>query len=227
MAGKILLVDDDKDVRDMLDAFLKADGYSIDTADGVSPAIKLIDSNDYDIMLIDKNMPGIDGNREGGIDLLRQVRSRSLSAEVIMMTGYPTIETAIEALKLGAFDYIPKPFSLNNLRLKIKRLLTYRSFINPDYAIGVYRSVRGKMVELIDNRAGMSDDELEQSLLTVSDEIDKFFASFKECERIILTERESLAHIAVLAEQLKMNIPVMNESYELVEEISRLSDNRL
>jgi hypothetical protein len=73
----------------------------------------------------------------------------------------------------------------------------------------------------------MSDNELEQTLLSVNDEIDKLFASFKECERIILTERESLAHIGVLAEQLKMNIPSMNDSYELVEEISRLSENRL
>jgi DNA-binding NtrC family response regulator len=227
MTGKILLVDDDKEVRDMLDAFLKSDGYCIDIADGVGPALKLIDSNDYDIMLIDKNMPGIDGNREGGIDLLRQIRSRSMSAEVIMMTGYPTIDTAMEAIKLGAFDYIPKPFSLSSLRMKIKRLLTYRSFINPEYAIGVYRSIRGKMVELIENRSSMSDNELEQTLLSVNDEIDKLFASFKECERIILTERESLAHIGVLAEQLKMNIPSMNDSYELVEEISRLSENRL
>jgi DNA-binding NtrC family response regulator len=227
MAGKILLVDDDKDIRDMLDAFLKSDGYCIDIADGVSAATQLIDSNDYDVMLIDKNMPGVDGNREGGIDLLRQIRSKPVSAEVIMMTGYPTIDTAIEALKLGAFDYISKPFSLNNLRLKIERLLTYRSFINPEYAIGVYRSVRAKMIELIEHRAAMSDNELEKSLLTLSEEIDKFFANFKECERMILTERESLAHIGVLAEQLKMNIPVMNECYELVEEIARLSNNRL
>lgn len=227
MAGKILLVDDDKDVRDMLDVFLKGDGHCIDTADGVNAAIELIESNDYDVMLIDKNMPGIDGNREGGIDLLRQVRSRNLSAEVIMMTGHPTIDTAIEALKLGAFDYIPKPFSLKNLRLKIKRLLTYRSFVNPEYAIGVYRSVRARMVDLIENRSAMTDSELEQSLLSVSEEIDKFFATFKECEKIILAERESLAYIAALAEQLKINIPSMSDCYELVEEISRLSGNRL
>jgi DNA-binding NtrC family response regulator len=227
MAGKILLVDDDKDVRDMLEAFLKGDGHCIDAANGVSAAVKLIDLNDYDIILIDKNMPGIDGNREGGIDLLRQIRARALATEVIMMTGHPTIDTAIEALKLGAFDYIPKPFSLDSLRLKIKRLLTYRSFINPDYAIGVYRSVRARMLELIENRSVMTDNQLEQTLLSVSEEIDKFFVSFKECERIILTERESLAHIAALAEQLKMNLPVMSDCYELVEEISRLSGNRL
>ena len=119
MAGKILLVDDDHDVRRMLHDFLEAEGHSIDTAQGVSAAMELMESNDYDIMLIDKNMHGLDGNREGGLDLLRHVRLQSFSSEVIMTTGYRTVETAIEALKLGAFDYIPKPFSLEYLRLKI------------------------------------------------------------------------------------------------------------
>lgn len=229
MAGKILLVDDDKDVRNMLEAFLRADGYDIDVADGVKSALELIDANevDYDVMIIDKNMPGTNGNREGGLELLRLVRCRSSSCEVIMMTGYPSIETAIEALKLGAFDYIPKPFSLENLRLKIKRLLQYRSFINPEYAIGIYTRVRARILELIENRSNMSDEALEQSLLTVSDEIDKFFATFKECEKIILTERESLAHIGVLAEQLKINVPLTTATYGLIEEISRLSEKRL
>jgi DNA-binding response OmpR family regulator len=227
MAGKILLVDDDKTVRDMLAAALKADGHHIDTADGVNAAIELIDSNEYDIMLLDKNMPGIDGNDEGGIDLLRLIRLRSLATEVIMLTGHPTIDTAIEAIKLGAFDYISKPFSLDSLRRKIRRLLTCRSFINPEYAIGVYRSVRTKMLELLEKRSVMSDDELERALLSISEEIDKFFVSFKECERIILTERESLAQIAALAEQLKSDFPAMSDCCELVEEICRLSGIRL
>jgi len=227
MAGKILLVDDENDLRNMLDAFLKAEGHDVDTADGVEPALKLMESNDYDIMLIDKNMPGIGGNREGGIELLRHVRSRSPSSEVIMMTGYPTIETTMKALKLGAFDYIPKPFSLEYLRLKISRLLKYKNFINPDFAIGIYRGIRGKMLDLIENGSGMSHDELERVLLSLSDEIDKLFAILKESERIILSERESLALIANLAEQLKMNLEETDGNYDLAKEISRLSTERL
>jgi len=227
MAGKILLVDDENDLRNMLDAFLKAEGHDVDTADGVEPALKLMESNDYDIMLIDKNMPGIGGNREGGIELLRHVRSRSPSSEVIMMTGYPTIETTMKALKLGAFDYIPKPFSLEYLRLKISRLLKYKNFINPDFAIGIYRDIRGKMLDLIENGSGMSHDELERVLLSLSDEIDKLFAILKESERIILSERESLALIANLAEQLKMNLEETDGNYDLAKEISRLSTERL
>ena len=129
MAAKILLVDDDDAIRNMLDAFLRVDDYSVDTAEGVDAAIELMEPNDYDIMLIDKNMPGIGGNRKAA--LIAEVRAiAALPSEVIMMTGNPTVETALEALKLGAFDYIHKPFSLEDLRLKIRRLLKYRSFIN-------------------------------------------------------------------------------------------------
>ena len=227
MAGKILLVDDDNGMRNMLDVFLKANGYSVDAAQGVNEALQLVESNDYDIMLIDKNMQGIDGNREGGFDLLRHVRSQPWSPEVIMMTGHPTVETAIAALKLGAFDYIPKPFSLEYLRLKITRLLKYRSFINPDYAIEVYRGIRGKTLDLIENGSVMSHDELERALLSLNDEIDKLFAILKESEGIILLERESLALIANLVEQLKANLPEVDNNSNLVEEISRLSNQRL
>ncbi len=227
MAGKILLVEDDNDLRNMLYAFLEDHGYSIDAAEGVNAALKLMESNDYDIMLLDKNMDGIDGNREGGLDLLRHVRSQSMSSEVIMMTGDPTVETAIEALRLGAFDYIPKPFSLEYLRLKVSRLLKYRSLINPDYAIGIYRGVREKMFGLIENGSRMSHNELERALLSINDEIDKLFAILKESERIMLSERESLALIAILAEQLKTNLPEEDSNSNLVEDISRLSNERL
>jgi DNA-binding NtrC family response regulator len=211
----------------MLYSCLNADGYSIDMAEGVDAALELMESNDYDILLVDKNLSGTDGSREGGIELLRHVRSKLLSSEVIMMTGYPTVETAIEALKLGAFDYICKPFSLEDLRLKIRRLLKYRHFVNPDYAIGVYRCLRAKILELIERGPKMSDEELERTLLSLNDEIDRLFLLLKESEKVILIERESLSHIAILAEELKMNCKEMDSSYNLVEKVSQLSRERL
>ena len=133
MPHKILLVDDDLDLSTMLESVLKADEYEVDSAQELDTAFKLIASGEYEIMLLDKNIPGINGNSEGGLDLLKHVRSLGLPSEVIMMTGDPTVETAIEAMKLGAFDYISKPFSLKELRLKIRRLLQYRNFVNPEY----------------------------------------------------------------------------------------------
>ena len=79
-----------------------------------------MESNECHILLIDKNMPGIDGNAEGGIDLLRHVRSASISSRVIMMSGNPTAETTSKAMELGVTCFMPKPFSLTDLRQKIK-----------------------------------------------------------------------------------------------------------
>jgi len=227
MPIKILLVEDEDDVRDMLSAVLMADGYSVDRAEGVETALQLIASNEYDIMLIDKNMSGTDGSREGGLDLLRHVRSESLTSEVIMMTGYPSVETAIETMKLGAFDYIHKPFSLADLRLKIRRLAKYRTFINPDHTLGIYKRIQGRMIELIEQGSKMSDKDLDKALLSMNDEVDKLFASLKESERVILTERESLSHIATLAEQLKFNMQETDANFDLVDQICCLSNVRL
>jgi DNA-binding response OmpR family regulator len=227
MAANILVVDDDDSFRSMIVTFLQIEDHYVDGAGGVKDAMELVQSNDYDVLIVDKNMPGLDGNREGGLDLLRYVHSQFLSSEVIMMTGYPTVETVIQAMKLGAFDYISKPFSLEDLRLKVTRLLEYRNFIDPDYTIGVYRSIREELFNLLDNRSGMSESELDQALLSLNKEIDKLFKVLRESERLVLVERESLSRIASLAEQLRMDTPKDDRSYGFLEEISRLSATRV
>ncbi|MDR3555698.1 MAG: response regulator [Syntrophobacteraceae bacterium] len=227
MTLRILLVDDDEDLRTMLESILKADGYGVEAAGDLETAFKLMASGDYEIMLLDKNIPGINGNPEGGIDLLKHVRSLGLPSEVIMMTGAPTVETAIEAMKLGAFDYITKPFSLKDLRLKIRRLSQYRNFLNPEYTIGFYRRLQSKMLEVVERVSKMSDQGLDQALVSLNDEVDKLFALLRESERIILAEREALSHIATLSERLKAGLEKKDENYHLADKISRLSNQRV
>jgi DNA-binding NtrC family response regulator len=123
VAQRILVVDDDKSMREMLQSFLTREGYSVHTAKGVVSALDSIASNEYEIMLFDKNMPGIYGEIDGGIELLRYVRARPTRSAVIMMTGNPTVASSAEAKKLGAVDFINKPFSLFDLRKRIKEAL--------------------------------------------------------------------------------------------------------
>jgi DNA-binding NtrC family response regulator len=227
MAGNILLVDDEEPIRDMLHDFLSASGYNIDAAESAETALRLLEGNDYDVLVVDKNMPGINGGNEGGLDLLRHVRSRSMHSEVIIMTGYPTVETAIEALRLGAFDYICKPFSMDELGSKIRRLMDYKRFVNSDYTNSLYRCFRVNIVELVDRMHKMTDQELEQLIVSLNNQIDKLFAMLRQAETIMLAERESLAHIAVLAERCKMDISETDSVYELLEKISELSTERL
>jgi len=228
MKPRILIVDDDGDMCNMIAEFLRNDGHNIDVSNGVTAAISCMESNKYDILLIDKNMPGLDGkSREGGMDLLRYVKTQSIPSETIMMTGDATIDTVIEAMKLGAFDYLLKPLSLKELKVKINRILHYRSFFNPDETIEIYKSIRRDIMDLIKNKANMTDMELDRALVSLNEKIDKIFMALKESEKFALAQREYLAHIAANMEQIKLHIPETHESYNLIDEICKYSSKRL
>lgn len=172
-------------------------------------------------------MPGTDGLDEGGMELLRHIRAKLIPSEVIIMTGFATLDTAIEAMRLGAFDYLLKPFSMQELKIKINRLLEYRRFLDPEKTMSLYKSIRTKILDLSINKNSLSDCELDKSLTSLNESIDELFRLVKECERFVLTHRESLAHIAGYAEQLKFRIPEQDESRPLIDEIFRYSSNRL
>lgn len=227
MNTEILVVDDEESVRNMIASFLRTLGHYVDAADGVSAARELMHSRDYGIMLVDKNMPGKDGKREAGIDLLRQVRSQGLSSEVIIMTGFPTVETVLETMKLGAFDYLVKPFSLESLRQKVERVVEYRQFLNSDYTCEIYRDARQEILGLVENRSSMSNEGFDQAILTLDGAIDKIFRVLKEYEKVIFLQREALAKIASLSEQAKAISPDTDRVHGFLEEICTQSCNRI
>ena len=104
MDVKILLADDEEDVRNTVAEYLEQFGYSIDRAESVEPALELMESTEYEIVIADKNMPDKDGTEEGGMNLLRYAKRHFPTTEVLMMTGHASIETSIAAMKLGSFD---------------------------------------------------------------------------------------------------------------------------
>lgn len=107
----------------------------------------------------------------------------------------------------------------NELRLKIERLFKYRSLINPDRAIEIYKSLREKMLGLIEKGPSVSKDSFEKTLLSVNLEIDKLFSLLKESEKSILAERQALLNIVILAKQLKEKLTEGDETYGLTEGI--------
>jgi DNA-binding response OmpR family regulator len=227
MNPRVLIVDDDEVIRKVIIEILKDEALIIDVADCLDGALTLLQLYTYDVILIDKNMPGTDGIGEGGMELLRHIRAERISSEIIMMTGYGTLNTAIEALRLGAFDYLLKPFSLKDLKNKIHRLLEYRSFLDPEKTMKTYKAIREKIFNLFHQKSGISDGDLDKALTALNEPIDELFRLVKQCERYMLSHRESLAHIAGYAERLKAKIPPEDESQNLVEEIYRHSTNRL
>lgn len=109
--AKLLVVDDEKNLRLVVQKELTRQNHSVDTAEDGEEAWTRLESTDYDVLLCDINMPRLDG-----IELVRRMRERSPNPpEVIMLTGQGTVETAIEAMKLGAYDYLTKPYRIAEL----------------------------------------------------------------------------------------------------------------
>ena len=109
--AKLLVVDDEKNLRLVVQKELSRQGHTVETAEDGEEAWLKLESEDFDVLLCDINMPRLDG-----MDLLRRMRERSQNPpEVIMLTGQGTVETAIEAMKLGAYDYLTKPYRIAEL----------------------------------------------------------------------------------------------------------------
>jgi len=115
---KILYVDDDAALREIVKDQLSSQGFAVDEAEDGAAAIKKLDSGSIDVMLLDINMPN-----KSGIDVLKFIKEKSLKCKVIMLTGRVGFSVATESLKLGADDYITKPFNMDYLIFSIKRVL--------------------------------------------------------------------------------------------------------
>lgn len=113
--SSILVVDDEKSMRELLVIVLEKDGHQVATARNGEVAVKMIEESDFDVVLTDINMP-----RANGIDVLDAVKRIHSSTPVIMMTAFASAETAVETMKKGAYDYITKPFKIEDLQLIIK-----------------------------------------------------------------------------------------------------------
>ncbi len=116
--GKILVVDDEKGMRDFLSIMLKREGHDAVAAENGADAIKAVQSEIFDLVISDVKMAGVDG-----IEVLKTVKEISPETVVIMITAYATAETAVEAMKLGAYDYITKPFKVDEIKLVIQKAL--------------------------------------------------------------------------------------------------------
>jgi len=116
--NRVLVVDDEPGMRDFLEIMLRKDGYEVDTASDGAEAIDRIEQKMFDLAVVDIQMPVMNG-----IDVLQKINEKSPETTVIMITAYASHETAIDAMKLGAYDYITKPFKIDEIKLVIKKSL--------------------------------------------------------------------------------------------------------
>lgn len=124
MGIKVLVVDDDTLTRKLLEEELKIAGYSVQAGKTGEEGLKIIERENIDVAILDIKLPDIDG-----ITLLEKIKESGKLTEVIMITAYGTIESAVEAMKKGAYDYITKPFSLSEIEILIQKAYEKKSLI--------------------------------------------------------------------------------------------------
>lgn len=148
--ARILVVDDEASMREVLQIMLERDGYQTDCAENGAVALQYLHENDYDLLISDIKMP-----RMGGIELLRQLRAEELELTVLMMTAFSSTEDAVEAMKLGAYDYITKPFKTDEIRLVIRNAFERKVLRQENLCLKKQLDQRFGFKQLIGNSASM------------------------------------------------------------------------
>ncbi|MDH7479946.1 MAG: sigma-54 dependent transcriptional regulator, partial [Syntrophomonadaceae bacterium] len=121
---KILVVDDEESVRRLLQTVLKKEGYKTETAENGEAALRMIERQHYDMAIIDVRMPVM-----GGMELFQVLREKHPEITVIVITAFAGVDTAVEAMRLGAYNYISKPFNLSEIRVNVKRALEIKDLM--------------------------------------------------------------------------------------------------
>jgi len=128
--ARILVVDDESSMRDLLAITLRQAGWEVTQADGGEAAVAALEDETFDLVITDLRMRRVDG-----LGVLRSVKERSPRTMVIVITAYASTETAVEAMKLGAYDYITKPFKLEEIRLTVEKALERKRLEDENIAL--------------------------------------------------------------------------------------------
>ena len=121
LKSKIMIVDDEDTVCRSIKKALSREEYDIDVALSGEGALKMEKQKSYDVIIVDLMMPGING-----MELLKSLKSVSPAVQVVMITGYPTMKNTLQAMQIGAFEFLPKPFLPHDLRNLVVRALEAR-----------------------------------------------------------------------------------------------------
>ena len=122
--ANILVIDDEKSIRNTLKEILEYEDFKVDLAAEGPEALEMLEKKDYDVVLCDIKMPKMDG-----IEVLEKIHANSHTAQVIMISGHGNIDTAVDAIKKGAFDFIEKPLDLNRLMITIRNAMDKSNLI--------------------------------------------------------------------------------------------------
>jgi two-component system, NtrC family, nitrogen regulation response regulator NtrX len=146
----ILIIDDEKSIRNTLKDILEYEGYKIEEAEDGQSGLEKITKNDYQLVLCDIKMPKIDG-----VELLEKVMNLKPELPIVMISGHGTIETAVESIKKGAFDFISKPLDLNRLLITVRNALDRNTLVEETKVLKTIVS-KGKDSDIIGESASIT-----------------------------------------------------------------------
>ena len=150
MRARILIVDDEQIIIASCLRILAGDGYQVEGVGDGFEALRRIDANQYDLVILDIMMPKIDG-----LEVLRRIKEGHPDIDVIMITGLSEIETAVKSMKLGAFDYLPKPFDPDELKRVVQRAIERRRLLQENLALKTEVGAKYRFENIIGSSAPM------------------------------------------------------------------------
>jgi DNA-binding NtrC family response regulator len=121
---RVLVVDDDQEICEFMETFLTKDGYEVDSLSDAEMAAETVRQGDYHLVVLDLMMPKVDG-----IDVLKQIRKIDSDVAVVIFTGYPSLDTAVQSMKLDAVDYLKKPFNPDEFREVLDRVMRKKGLL--------------------------------------------------------------------------------------------------
>jgi len=223
MNGRVLLVDDEAAIRKLLAAELRKGGYECEEAEGFVAAKKKFEAGEFDVMITDKNMPLNGIFSEGGMELLRWSRQNRTNMAVIVMTGYATSDSADEALRQGAADYLMKPLDLAVLHRKVDRIREFQRFVDPSGILGLYARIMQEIIRTV----GRGTPELEDKLNQMHDRLDQFFHAFRMMEQALIEHWRRLEEISSCAEEARDQLSLDCQTGAEFEHITMVAAERL
>ena len=120
----ILIIDDDQDICEYMKTMLETSGYGVSTLSDPTEAVSRLRAEEFHLLIVDLMMPKVDG-----IELIQQIRKIDSDIAIVVFTGYPSVETAVDALKLNVSDYVKKPFEVDDFRQKIGAVLKKKGLL--------------------------------------------------------------------------------------------------
>jgi DNA-binding NtrC family response regulator len=194
MNRKLLVVDDEKDILNIMKKYFSTEGFEVVTAGSVAAALKKIGTSLFPVIITDMSFPG----KHSGLDIVKAARERSRETEVIVITGYGSIKNAVDAMQLGAYDYITKPVDLNEMKIKVRRIFEMKE-------------VERRM------------DDMHESIVAIEDSAGR---NINNLESLLNGQEDLLRQLDVQVRLLKQQMPASASGYRTVTKIEKILAER-